>query len=80
MNIPINTRLVTKDGFKVGNALCTGYIVGTNPKDVSTTMRFFKVKTDYGNEMTLAYWEVTELFHFNGLADETHKHFVPSIS
>jgi hypothetical protein len=76
--IPINTKLVTKDGFKVGNALITDII----KIPTLTSVRWYhKIVTDYGNDMNLTSEEVCELFHLNGLADEAHKNFVhhPSI-
>lgn len=66
--LPINTRLMTRDGRNIGNALVIGH---------TTRDRLFChiVKTDYGNETTLTLIEIKDWFYLGTIADKTHKHY-----
>lgn len=63
MDVGINTILHTKDGRKIGNAIVIG-IEGV----------YFKLKTDYGNNVLFTKEEITELFYiaFSDFKKETH--------
>lgn len=50
--IDVNTILHTKDGRVVGNAIV-----------IAVDGEYFKIKTDYGNLMTLTLREINEFFH-----------------
>ena len=52
MNLDINTILHTRDGRKIGNAI----IIGREGY-------FWKVKTDYGNEITLTSEDIDDFFY-----------------
>lgn len=63
MNLKLNQPLYTKDGRITGNARIIKKFVGTNPKDVSSTVMFYKCETNYGNYMTLTEREINQMFY-----------------
>jgi len=73
-SIETNRILVTRDGWKVGNAIVWQELDELIVDDKS--IRNFSVVTDYGNKMTLTEDEINSLFELGDIADKTHKYFV----
>ena len=68
----INTKLFTKDGRVVGNAIITGVEERTYD---SRTIRCYSITTDYGNNLKMYEDELRNRFYIGDIADDTHKHY-----
>lgn len=63
-HIQRNTRLLTKDGRRIGNAIVRGVKYG-----------IYHIMTDYGLPDRLKGHEILDLFYVADLADKTHKYY-----
>lgn len=52
--LELNTVLYTKDGRKIGNAIV-----------IKIDREIITIKTDYGNNLTMTYRDVEDLFYFD---------------
>lgn len=76
----VNDILFTKDGRKIGNAVCINIETRTIPI-IHTPVKVYWLKTDYGNvikltEYEFAYEPVTKRFYSTfGKASPDHKYY-----
>lgn len=69
--IIVNTRLLTRDGRRIGNA-----IVQSVDHNEELNQATYRCLTDYGNPFVFTAGEIRELFYVADVAGPDHKHFM----